>query len=115
METGHDGYRVLDQRNQVVKEVDAKTVIDGRDTSSPNIGMDALHINDFLSAIKNNRRPNADVAELHKSTTLVQLGNIAWRTGQRLTCDPSSGRILNSPEAQALWQRTYEPGWELIV
>ena len=115
METGHDGYRVLDQRNRVVKEVDSKTVVDGRDTSSPNVGMDLVHIMDFVDAIKNNRRPNADVAELHKSTTLVQLGNIAWRTGQRLTIDPSNGHIMNSPEAQALWGRTYEPGWELIV
>ena len=115
METGHDGYKVLDQRNRVVKDIDSKQVVDGRDTSSPNIGMDAMHINDFIDAIKNNRQPNADVAELHKSTTLVQLGNIAWRTGQRLTIDPSNGHILNSPEAQALWGRTYEPGWEPTV
>jgi len=115
LETGHDGYRVLDQRNRVVKEVDSKEVVDGRDTTSPNVGMDAMHILDFLDAIKNNRRPNGDVSELHKSTTLVQLGNIAWRTGQRLTIDPSSGHILNSPEAQALWSRTYEPGWEIEV
>jgi hypothetical protein len=77
--------------------------------------MDTMHIMDFVDAIKNNRRPHADVSELHKSTTLVQLGNIAWRTGQRLTIDPSSGHILNSPEAQALWSRTYEPGWEPVV
>ena len=115
METGHDGYRILDQRNKVVKEVDSKEVVDGRDTTSPNVGMDTMHIMDFLDAIKNNRRPHADVSELHKSTTLVQLGNIAWRTGQRLTIDPSSGHILNSPEAQALWSRTYEPGWEVVV
>ena len=115
LETGHDGYRVLDQRNRVVKEVDSKEVVDGRDTTSPNVGMDTMHITDFIGAIKNNRRPNADVSELHKSTALVQLGNIAWRTGQRLTIDPSSGHILNSPEAQALWSRTYEPGWELVI
>ena len=115
LETGHDGYRVLDQRNRVVKDVDSKEVVDGRDTTSPNVGMDTMHITDFIGAIKNNRRPNADVSELHKSTALVQLGNIAWRTGQRLTIDPSSGHILNSPEAQALWSRTYEPGWELVI
>ena len=115
METGHDGYRVLDQRNRVVKEVDSNEVVDGRDTTSPSVGMDTMHIIDFLDAINNNRRPNADVSDLHKSTTLVQLGNIAWRTGQRLTIDPSSGHILNSPEAQALWSRTYEPGWEPAI
>jgi len=115
LETGHNGYRVYDLKNQLVKEVDSKDVIDGRDPSSPSANLDKVHIADFLDAIKNNRLPNADVAELHKSTVLVQLGNIAWRTGQRLTIDPSSGHILNSPEAQALWSRTYEPGWEPVI
>ncbi|MDR1919779.1 MAG: Gfo/Idh/MocA family oxidoreductase [Tannerellaceae bacterium] len=112
METGHNGYRVYDLANKLVKERDSKDVIDGRDPSSPAANLDKVHIADFLDAIRDNRLPNADVAELHKSTALVQLGNIAWRTGQRLAIDPSSGHILNSPEAQALWSRTYEPGWE---
>jgi len=29
--------------------------------------------------------------------------------------DPSNGHIVNDPEAQRLWSRTYEPGWEPIV
>ena len=113
LETGFNGYRAVDLDNKLIKEIDSKEVIDGRDPSSPGANLDAVHIMDFLDAIKNNRRPNADIAELHKSTTLVQLGNIAWRTGQRLTVNPSNGHIINSPEAQSLWSRTYEPGWEL--
>jgi predicted dehydrogenase len=113
LETGHNGYRVYDLNNKLVKEVDSKDVIDGRDASSPSANLDAVHIKDFLDAVRNNRRPHADIAELHKSTTLVQLGNIAWRTGQRLTIDPSDGHITNSLEAQSLWGRSYEPGWEI--
>jgi len=115
LETGFNGYRVWDLNNKIVKELDSKEVIDGRDPSSPSANLDAVHILDFIDAIRNNRRPHADIAELHKSTTLVQLGNIAWRTGQRLTIDPSNGHILNSPEGQALWGRTYEPGWEITL
>ena len=115
METGHNGYRIFDLDNKKIKERDSKDVIDGRDPNSPSANLDGVHIADFIDAIKNNRRPNGDIAELHKSTTLVQLGNIAWRTGQRLTINPSNGHILNSPEAQALWGRTYEPGWEPVV
>ena len=29
-----------------------------------------------------------------------------------LHCDPSNGHIKNNKEAMALWQRTYEKGWE---
>ena len=115
METGHNGYRVYDQNNKLIKELDSKEVIDGRNPNSVSDNLDMPHIMDFLDSIKSNRLPKADIAELHKSTTLVQLGNIAWRAGKRLTIDPSNGHILNDAEAQKLWGRTYEPGWEPIV
>jgi len=46
---------------------------------------------------------------------LVQLGNIAQRTNGMLTVDPSNGHILNNTEAQSLWKRAYEPGWEPVI
>ena len=115
LETGHNGYRIFDMKNKLVKELASKDVIDGRDPNSPSANLDMGHIADFIDAIKTNRRPNGDIEELHKSTLLVQLGNIAWRTGHRLMIDPSNGHIVNDPEAQRLWSRTYEPGWEPIV
>lgn len=115
LETGYNGYRIFDMKNKLVKELASKDVIDGRDPNSPSVNLDMDHIADFIDAIKNNRRPNGDIEELHKSTLLVQLGNIAWRTGHRLMIDPANGHIVNDPEAQRLWSRTYEPGWEPIV
>lgn len=115
LETGENGYRIFDMKNKLIKEVTSKEVIDGRDPSSPSANLDMGHIMDFIDAIKNNRRPNGDIEELHKSTLLVQLGNIAWRTGHRLMIDPTNGHIINDPEAQRLWSRTYEAGWEPIV
>ena len=115
LETGHNGYRIFDMKNKLVKELASKDVIDGRDPNSPSANLDMGHIADFIDAIKTNRRPNGDIEELHKSTLLVQLGNIAWRTGHRLMIDPANGHIVNDPEAQRLWSRTYEPGWEPIV
>ena len=112
LETGGNSYKIFDLKNKLVKEITTSDVIDGRDPSSPNANLDGVHIADFLDAIRNNKRPNADIEELHKSTLLVQLGNIAWRSGSRLEIDPSNGHILNNPEAQKLWSRTYEPGWE---
>ncbi|MBP3518258.1 MAG: Gfo/Idh/MocA family oxidoreductase [Parabacteroides sp.] len=112
LETGHNGYRIFDMKNKLVKELASKDVIDGRDPNSPSANLDMGHIADFIDAIKTNRRPNGDIEELHKSTLLVQLGNIAWRTGHRLMIDPANGHIVNDPEAQRLWSRTYEPGWE---
>lgn len=112
LETGGNSYKIFDLKNKLVKEITTSDIIDGRDPSSPNANLDGVHIADFLDAIRNNKRPNADIEELHKSTLLVQLGNIAWRSGSRLEIDPSNGHILNNPEAQKLWSRTYESGWE---
>jgi hypothetical protein len=40
------------------------------------------------------------------------LGNIAWRVGRDLKLDPANGHIIGDKEAQKLWAREYEKGWE---
>lgn len=51
----------------------------------------------------------------HISTLLVQLGNIAQRTGSTLDIDPKNGHILNNKEALKYWSGTYQKGWEPTV
>jgi len=58
---------------------------------------------------------NCPIEEGGKSVTMLHLGNIAWRVGRELHCDPSNGRILNDDDAMKLWRRDYEPGWEPVV
>ncbi|MDX2037711.1 MAG: Gfo/Idh/MocA family oxidoreductase [Isosphaeraceae bacterium] len=75
-------------------------------------GGDAVHIADFLSAVREKKRPHAEIEEGHKSTLLCHLGNIAHRVGRSLTCDPKNGRILGDAAAAEHWGREYAPGWE---
>lgn len=98
------GYAIYDQRG---KETARETSPDGL----------VAHLTNFVTAIRENNPAllNAEIEEGHRSTLLCHLGNIAHRTGQVLHCDPANGRILNSPEAEALWSRNYEPGWEPVV
>jgi predicted dehydrogenase len=70
------------------------------------------HLNNFLACIRTGDRPAADIEDGHKSTLLCLLGNIAYRTGHTLNCDPASGHIQNDPAAEALWTREYRAGWE---
>ena len=86
--------------------------LQGRNLASPNLVMDSLHVADFLDAIKNNRRPNCDVETGYKSVLAMQLGNISWRVGRDLNIDPKNGHIIGDKDAQKLWSRTYEKGWE---
>ena len=61
------------------------------------------------------QRPAADIEEGHQSTLLCHLGNIAYRTGKTVNCDPATGRILEDKDQQALWSREYRKGWEPVV
>ena len=40
------------------------------------------------------------------------LSNISWRVGRDLKINPENGHILNDKEAEKLWGREYEKGWE---
>lgn len=92
------GYRIEDMKGEVVAE-----------QTGPND--DATHVEDFLSAIRDSRRPNADIEEGHKSTLLCHLGNISSRTGRALNTDPQDGKIQDDETASALWTKEYREGW----
>ena len=68
------------------------------------------HQADFIAAIRESRRPRADIEEAVRSVALVHLGNIAVRLQRSLQFDPATGRITSDDEANELLARTYRPG-----
>lgn len=106
-------YTIYDNERNVLKSANSKAEADPTDTvSASGIGLDQVHIKNFLDCIRNGQTPNSPIPEGHKSVAMLHLGNIAWRVGRELNCDTSNGHIQNDESAAALWQRTYEPGWE---
>lgn len=112
---GGNSYTIYDLKNNVVKAVKNDVVIDARNNMNPSEQLDALHINNFFDGIRKGSTLHSDIVSGHQSTLLVQLGNIAQRTGRTLHTDPKTGRILNDTEAMKYWTREYEPGWEPAV
>ncbi len=108
-----NSYTQFDLDGKVVKEVLNTQEIDARDQSNPAEKLDALHIQNMFEAIKNGGSLNSDVDSGHKSTLLVQLGNIAQRIGRSLDIDSKNGHIINDHDAEKLWSRSYEKGWEM--
>ncbi len=108
---GGNGYKIFDLENKLVSEVKDDTVVNADNPVSPTELLDATHLLNFAEAIRGNEKINAPIAEGHKSTLLPQLGNIAYRVGRTLNCDPTNGHILNDKEAMKLWSREYEKGW----
>lgn len=110
---GGNSYTIFDLKNNIVKEVKDNREIDPRNISNPAEQLDALHIRNMFDAILNNTKLNADIDSGHKSTLLVQLGNISQRVGRTLNINPKNGHIIEDENAQKLWSRSYEKGWEM--
>jgi predicted dehydrogenase len=66
----------------------------------------AHHI-DFLEAIRNGGRPNADIEDGHLSSSLCHLGNIATRLGRTLEFDPAAEQVRGDAEANRMLARSY--------
>jgi predicted dehydrogenase len=108
-----NSYVVQDLDEKVIKEVKESKAIDPRNTVNPTEGLDAVHIRNFLEAVRGSARLNAEIEEGHRSTLLCQLGNIAQRAGRSLKLNPQNGHILEDQAAQLFWSRSYERGWEM--
>ena len=110
---GGNDYTIFDLKNKIVKSVKSTTNIDPMNTVNPAQNLDVLHIRNMFDAIKNGEKLNADIVSGHKSTLLMQLGNIAQRAGRSLNINPENGHIIKDREANKLWRRSYEKGWEM--
>lgn len=110
---GGDDYKLYDYDNKLIKETKSSVgVASATNTAGMGEQLDGLHLTNFIETIRGKSKLNAQILEGHKSTLMAQLGNIAYRTGKTLMCDPTNGHVKDQ-EAQKLWSREYEKGWEM--
>lgn len=111
---GGDDYKIFGLDNKLIREV--KTGLEEASrTNTMGMGelLDSQILINFADSIRGKTKLTAPISEGHKSTLLPQLGNISYRTGRTLNCDPKNGHILKDKEAMKLWSREYEKGWEM--
>ncbi|MFZ4731624.1 MAG: Gfo/Idh/MocA family oxidoreductase [Pirellulales bacterium] len=93
---------------------DPKGVEVSQGTSSVAGTGDASHIGNFLDAVRGTAELNSPIDVGQRSTRLCHLGNLAYRTGTVVRCDPATGAILDNPAAEALIGRErYRDGWQV--
>ena len=93
------GWQVLGPNNEIVAQ-------DG------GVFPDREHQIDFIAALRTRKKPNGDVEECHRSATLVHLGNIAYRVGNKqLLFDGATENILNDTNANTLAKGSYREGY----
>src|SRR5690606_38015090 len=73
-----------------------------------------LHVANFVDSVRTRKTPAADVLVGHRSTTVAHLGNIAFKTGRKITWDAEREEIIDDPEATQLMGRNARKPWDLI-
>jgi predicted dehydrogenase len=93
------GWQALGPNNEIVAE-------DG------GVMPDNEHQIDFIQSLRTRKTPNGEVEECHKSATLVHLGNIAYRVGNKqLYFDPKTEKFLNDDKANTYARGNYREGY----
>ncbi|MEP6748379.1 MAG: Gfo/Idh/MocA family oxidoreductase [Bacteroidota bacterium] len=110
---GADDYKIYDAGNKLIAESKDAATTDTINPLGPGENLDGYHFRNFIDAVRKDTPLNSEIAEGHKSVLLCHLGNISQRVGRTLHCDANEGgKIINDKDAQKLWGRDYQPGWE---
>jgi predicted dehydrogenase len=95
------GWQVLGKDDKIVAE-------DG--TVFP----DNEHQKNFIECIRSRKQPNGNIEQCHQSSTLINMGNIAYRVGNKqLLFDGQTEKFTNDDKANILAKGTYRKGYEI--
>jgi predicted dehydrogenase len=99
MTIGRGGVRVFGENNKLINREESSSQGDA-------------HQRDFLDAIREGRRPSADIEIGHLSSSLCHLGNVVARVGRAFRFDPEKEQVVGDDQANALLRRRYrEDHW----
>jgi predicted dehydrogenase len=73
----------------------------------------SLHVENFISAVKSRRDPIVPVEIGQRTTVTCILGNIAIELGRPVSWSPEKQYFINDPEAEKLYHREYQNGYQL--
>ncbi|MCD4769418.1 MAG: Gfo/Idh/MocA family oxidoreductase, partial [Bacteroidales bacterium] len=116
---GTEGSFLLTRNGYTLFDKDGKIVEEKQETGkSETIGtrgfgsLDVLHMFNFLEAIRKGEKLHSPINDGAISVNLCHLGNISEKTGNTLSLDQTTGKILNDEYAMKMWKREYQNGWE---
>jgi len=108
---GGGDSKIFDNKNKLITEVKPGEQGDGTNVVSATGNLDMYHLDNFIKSIKGESNLTSPIDESGKSVLLCHLANVAIRSGGMIECDPANGHIVNNRNAQKLWGREYEKGW----
>lgn len=106
------GYKLYDLKGKLIKE----NVLRGGGEDGVALGgggdLSTKHAVNFFQAIRGKEALTSPIEQGVISQQLTHYANMASRIGKGFDVDNETGRIYDR-EAMKLWDRTYEPGWEI--
>ena len=73
------------------------------------------HARNFLDCMKSRQQPICDIEIGHRSTSTALLGNVALRSGHRITWNKQTEKVENDPAANKFVSREYRKPYKLSV
>jgi predicted dehydrogenase len=74
------------------------------------------HVRNFLDCMKSRKRPISDIEIGHRSTSACLLGNVAFRSKERIEWDVKNQKLVSGGiKAQQYVTRNYRAPWKLVV
>lgn len=70
------------------------------------------HVKNFIECVKTRSRPICDIEAGHQVALIAHMGNIAYRTGNRLSWDESKGKFADDKRANDLLKPDYRSPWK---
>jgi predicted dehydrogenase len=74
------------------------------------------HVRNFLDCVKSRRKPISDIEIGHRSTSACLLGNVAFRSKERIVWDVKNQKLVSGgTKAEKYVTRGYRAPWKLMV
>ncbi len=70
------------------------------------------HVRNFLDCVKSRQKPICDIEHGHHAALIAHMGNIAYRTGNKLYWDDAKGKFRDDAKANAFLKPEYRSPWK---
>jgi len=112
---GNDGTLVVNREGwELIPELEGdKPRTEAIPFQQPDRGDHLKHVTNFVDCVRTRQLPQCDVEIGRNAAVLAHLGNIAYRTGDKLVWDDQAKQFVSNARANALIVPGYRSPWKL--
>lgn len=101
-----EGWEVMAEKENDVPKTEIISLQPGDELSHEK------HVRDFIACVRSRKNPICEIESGHNVALVAHMGNIAYRTGNKLYWDEASGKFKDDAEANAFLKPAYRSPWK---